>query len=187
MHDFPYFTDVHLISVSFSHFQMKLQGHTVSPRVVSRCAWLLSASSLTSADLWLCHPTDRNIWKVTEIKKGKGYVVCACTSGTSGHVPFHRLSWTLPSTWTLRPFSSSSETADVCLLSYLHVICLWMKRQTCKSLFLSVIQSFKVLILRNNFTFGQIYSFAFLSSVRRLIKVSCLYSKYEASASSWLA
>ena len=136
-----------------------------------------------------CHPTGRNIWKVTEIKKGKGHVVCACTSGTCGHVPFHRLSWTLPSTWTLQPLSSSSETADDCLLSNLHVICLCMKRQTYIYIFFnfSVIHSFKVLILRNGFTFGQIYSFAFLSSVRWLITVSCLYSKYEASASSRLA
>lgn len=45
-------------------------------------------------------------------KKGKGYIVCACEPGTGGHVPFHRLSWTLPSTWTLRPLISSPQRLE---------------------------------------------------------------------------
>lgn len=65
-------------------------------------------------------------------KKGKGYMPCAWDSGTSGHVPFHRLSWTLPSPWTPRPLISSSETGDDCLLSDAAVFCIWMKRKTCK-------------------------------------------------------
>lgn len=56
--------------------QVKLQGHTVTTDVVSRCAWLLLVSSVTSHDLLLLNPqpvrcTDRNIWKVTEIKRAR--------------------------------------------------------------------------------------------------------------------
>lgn len=84
---------------------------------------VVTSSSSPHTSVWR---TDRNIRKAAGIKEGKGYVVRACDSGTCSHVPFHRLNWTLPPTWTLRPLISFPERQDMTHLIWL----LWRRRNT---------------------------------------------------------
>lgn len=93
----------------------RLQRHTVSTDVIWSWTWLLSTSSLTSGDPLLLTPqpglcTQRNIWKATQIKRARANTVCACDSGTGGHVSFHRLSWTLTSISTPPPHTHTHPT-----------------------------------------------------------------------------
>lgn len=86
-------------------------------------------------------------WKCLENQKGKGYIACAWDSGTSGHVPFHRLSWTLPSTLNSPtahpPPPQSLEMTNHAVIWASN----WMNWQICRKSFLSFVPDFMFFVM----------------------------------------
>ena len=128
------------------HFNTWASGTHCVTHVGSRCAWQPLGVFADLSRPPAPHPTARSVHRPEHLesdsnKKGKVYMLCAWDSGTSGHVPFHRLSWTLPSTWTLRPLTSSPQRLEA---TASNPAVTWIKRKTCLQSFLNFVHNFKV-------------------------------------------
>lgn len=132
---------------------MKLRGHGVSTDVVSRCAWLLFRclrSPLVTSRSSPHSPAgaqDRNIWKVTQIKRARA---TWCVRAIQEPAAMYRSTdWAGPYPQPEPSDRSSPLLTDGCLLS--SPVVTWTKRQTCKS------PGFcpEVLTLKNSLTFGE--------------------------------